>query len=109
MVGTALLGASSVSACIFNERCEGRSSARRPKRRTDGCRFRTATFICVSYLCMPVHTNAPSICCLIIVKLFIAVCKGSFVNEEESKAVAEVVVRVHRVIRRSINGHNEED
>lgn len=99
MVGTVLLGASSVSACIFNERREGRSSARRQMRRTAGCRFRTATFICVSYLCMPVYKNVPSIKLPynskpIYSRMQMIVRER---REEEGQAMIEVVVQVHRV------------
>lgn len=98
-------------ACIFNERREGRNSARRQTRRTDGCRFRTATFICVSYLCMLVHTNVPSIKLPYNSKAIYSRMQRIVRDrrKEEGQAMAEVVVRVHREICRSINGHNEED
>lgn len=99
MVGTVLLGASGVSACIFNERREGRSSARRQTRRTAGCRFQTATFIYVSYLCMPVHANVPSIKQPYNSKAIYS-CMQRIVRkrrEGEGQAMAEVVVRVQRV------------
>lgn len=111
MVGTVLLGASSASACIFNERHEGRSSARRQTRRTAGCRFRTATFICVSNLCMLVHTNVPSIKLPYNSEAIYSRMQRIVRDrrEEEGQAMAEVAMRVHREIRRSINGHNEVD